>query len=131
MYLRALIHLKRSVDKVGPCITKYAAVIQQPRQAAHCICTPAKAEKIQFITEGVVLNDKAIAILDVFIDSLAKGPGREFVVIGAQTPAIKNHLLHPVLAFGADGPGQFENICRKILLEVFIFNPLFRYFTQE
>ena len=74
--------------------------INQANKGARSISTAAKTEAVNFITELIVVNEKAIAIEHVFFQPAAKGTTDKFIDTAAGTNPliVKHHLMHTVRA---------------------------------
>ena len=72
-------------------------LIDHARDAAHCVCAPAKAEQEDFVTRGVVLNDIAVAIHDVLFDATAGCTAHYLIVVGTDPPVVEYVLGYFIL----------------------------------
>ncbi len=84
------------------------------------ICAPAETEEIELIAGAVVLDDVAVVVHDIFMEAEAGGPADYGVVVGADTPVVKDLLRDIIGALRANGPGQAQDIGGEILSPVFL-----------
>ena len=121
IFLRwAFVDFPGFINQVGIRSANNAAIINQPAQCPHRIGAPTETKQINPVSMLIVLNQVAVTIENIFMDTRAGCTGRKTVVIRAKPPVVK-HMLFLAILFRADRASHFQHIGRVIFTQVFFW----------
>jgi hypothetical protein len=73
-----------------------STISNKTRQRSNCICAATKPKEKQLVAIIIVVNDEAVAIHNVLINSRTRDAAGDFLPVCTHTPVIKRDLFNAI-----------------------------------